>query len=75
MWLDAVLEEGTHAARLRTDVPYFAAHALKLRPKSGPLEPFVFNPAQLKLHEIAEKQKRETGRVTLDRLEGPPARH
>jgi hypothetical protein len=64
-WLDAVLEEGTHAARLRSDVPYFAAHALKLRPKAGPLESFVFNPAQLRLHEIAEKQKRETGRVRL----------
>ena len=45
--------------------PYFAAHALKLRPKAGPLESFVFNPAQLRLHEIAEKQKRETGRVRL----------
>ena len=64
-WLDAVLEEGTHAARLRSDVPYFAAHALKLRPKAGPLESFVFNPAQLRLHEIAEKQKRKTGRVRL----------
>jgi hypothetical protein len=64
-WLDAVLEEGTHAARLRADLPYFAERALKLRPKAGPLEPFGFNAAQLKLHEIAEKQKRETGRVRL----------
>jgi hypothetical protein len=54
-----------HTARLRSDVPYFAAHALKLRPKSGPLEPFVFNAAQLKLHEIIEDQKKKTGRVRV----------
>ena len=65
MWLENVLSEGEHAARLRSDVPYFAEHALKLRPKAGPLEPFVFNSAQRRLHELAENQKRETGRVRL----------
>ena len=64
-WLDNVLADGEHAQRLRTDLSYFAEHALRLRPKAGPLEPFVFNAAQLKLHEIAEKQKAETGRVRL----------
>ena len=64
-WLDAVLEEGTHAARLRSDLPYFAEHALKLRPKSGPLQPFVFNAAQKKLHEVIEAQKTKTGRVRV----------
>ena len=48
-----------------SDLAYFAEHALKLRPKAGPLESFAFNAAQLKLHEIAEKQKAETGRVRL----------
>ena len=35
------------------------------RPKSGPLEPFVFNAAQRKLHELLERQKASTGRVRV----------
>jgi hypothetical protein len=50
MWLENVLSEGEHATRLRTDLEYFAENALKLRPKAGPLEAFVFNAAQKKLH-------------------------
>ena len=64
-WIDAVLADGEHAARLRSDLPYFAEHALKLRPKSGPLEPFILNAAQRKLHEIIEQQKAKTGRVRV----------
>jgi hypothetical protein len=64
-WIDAVLADGEHVARLRSDLPYFAEHALKLRPKSGPLEPFILNPAQRKLHEIIEQQKAKTGRVRV----------
>jgi hypothetical protein len=55
-WIDAVLADGEHAARLRSDLHYFAERALKLRSKSGPLEPFTLNPAQRKLHEIIEAQ-------------------
>ena len=51
--------------RLRSDLPFFAETTLKLRPKSGPLEPFIFNPAQRKLHEIIEAQKAKTGRVRV----------
>jgi len=47
------------------DLIYFAERALKLRPKIGPLEPFRFNRAQNALHEIIERQKRETGRVRV----------
>ena len=65
-WIDAVLADGEHAARLRRDLPYFAEHALKLRPKSGPLEPFILNPAQRKLHEIIEQQRAKTGRVRVN---------
>lgn len=54
-----------HETRLRNDLPYFAEHLLKLRKKSGAIEPFVFNAAQLKLHEAIEKQKAETGRVRV----------
>ena len=64
-WIDAVLADGEHANRLRTDLEYFAEYALKLRPKSGPLEPFLFNPAQRRLHGIIEAQKSQTGRVRV----------
>src|SRR5215472_8238184 len=64
-WIENILAEGEHAARLRNDLEYFAQHCLKLRPKSGPLEPFAFNVAQRKLHEIIETQKATTGRVRV----------
>ena len=65
MWLENVLSEGEHAQRIRTDLCYFAERALKLRPKAGPLEPFVFNAAQLRLHEVIEAQKAKAGRVRV----------
>jgi hypothetical protein len=64
-WIDAVLADGEHAGRLRSDLPYFAEHALKLRPKSGPLELFILNPAQRRLHDIIEQQRAKTGRVRV----------
>jgi hypothetical protein len=59
------MAEGEHTTRLRSDLPYFAEHSLKLRPKAGPLEPFLFNAAQKKLHETIEEQKAKTGRVRV----------
>mgnify|MGYP001416692129 CR=1 FL=1 len=50
---------------IKGDLPLFCEHALKLRPKAGPLEPFIFNPAQHKLHQIIEEQKAKTGRVRV----------
>ena len=64
-WLDTLLNEGERAARLRSDLPYFAEHCLKLRPKTGSLAPFLFNPAQLELHRRIEEQKAKTGRVRV----------
>ncbi len=64
-WLDDVLEEGQHITRLNSDLPFFAEQALKLRPKFGPLEPFVFNAAQRHLHKLIEEQKAKTGRVRV----------
>ena len=64
-WLDMLLNEGERAAHLRSDLPYFAEHCLKLRPKTGSLDPFVFNPAQLELHRRIEEQKAKTGRVRV----------
>src|SRR5436309_3269400 len=63
MWLEKLLAEGADALRLRNDLEYFAETALKLRPKAGPLEPFKFNPAQKRLHELLEAQRAKTGRV------------
>jgi hypothetical protein len=65
MWIENLLSEGTHAARLRTDLEYFAEHALKIRPKSGPIAPFLFNAAQRRLHQVIEAQKAKTGRVRI----------
>jgi len=50
---------------LDSDLEQFCQLSLKLRPKSGPLEQFVLNPAQRKLHEIIEAQKAKTGRVRV----------
>ena len=60
-WLDTLLNEGECAVRLRSDLPYFAEHCLKLRPKTGSLAPFLFNPAQLALHRRIEEQKAAFG--------------
>jgi hypothetical protein len=64
-WLDQTLADGEHAHRLRNDLEYFAQHILKLRPKAGPIEPFIFNAAQRKLHETIEAQRAKTGRVRV----------
>ena len=74
-WLDTLLNEGERAARLRLDLPYFAEHCLKLRPKTGSLAPFVFNPAQLELHRRIEEQKAKTGTRSGYYPEGSAARH
>ena len=66
MWLDQILRD----ARLRDDLEFFSAHALKLRPKAGPLEPLNFNAAQRRLHGLIEEQKRKTGRVRAIVLKG-----
>jgi hypothetical protein len=65
MWIDNILSDGEHSTRLRNDLEYFCQHALKIRPKSGPLECFQLNPAQRKLHEIIEEQKAKTGKVRV----------
>jgi len=64
-WLNSLYAEGDHVQRLRHDLPYFAEHVLKIRPKAGPLEPFKFNAAQIKLHSLIEEQRERTGRVRV----------
>src|SRR5438067_9983570 len=61
----AEADQEEHRRRLAADLEYFAQHALKLRPKMGPLEPFRFNLAQQELHRVVEAQRTKTGRVRI----------
>jgi hypothetical protein len=56
--------------RLDEDLPYYARHVLKIKPKVGTTEPFVFNKAQLYLHAELEKQLSELGYVRALILKG-----
>lgn len=49
--------------RLDNEFPYFSRHILKIKSKSGIIEPFVFNTAQEYLHNELEKQLAELGYV------------
>ncbi len=51
------------ARRLVGDLPYYAEHCLRIRPKSGGLVPLVLNRVQLEIHGRLEQQLRDTGRV------------
>lgn len=62
-WINQLREAGDSAARLRTDLEFFASRNLQIRPKAGKLEPFTFNPAQRELHRMLEQQRAEKGRV------------
>lgn len=64
-YLDQIEGALDHAERLDTDLEYFAAQHLKIRPKAGGLVPFVFNPVQRKLHAIIEEQRAKTGMVRI----------
>jgi hypothetical protein len=51
-------------ARLKSDLPFFAEYALRIRTKKiGAPEPLVFNAAQMRLHALLEDQRAKTGRV------------
>jgi SAM-dependent methyltransferase len=50
--------------KLRDDFPFYASHCLKIVDKeTGQLMPFIFNAAQVYLHEAIEEQKRRLGFV------------
>ena len=63
--IDDLSADVDHAIRLNSDLEYFAAHKLKIRPKAGGLVPFIFNPVQRKLHAIIEEQLASTGMVRI----------
>jgi hypothetical protein len=57
-------EEREIRIRLRDDFRHYASKCLKIRTKFG-VDKFIMNRGQLKLDEVAEKQKRETGKVRI----------
>lgn len=56
--------------KILRNLPSFAKNFLKIRTKSGRIEPFVFNRAQEYLHERLEEQKSKTGKVRALILKG-----
>lgn len=50
-------------ARLRTDLPLYAEHCLRIRTKSGAVEPLTLNKAQRYVHKRLEEQRAKTGKV------------
>lgn len=49
--------------RLKDDLPHYAEKCLKIRTKSGSIEPLLLNRAQRYVHERLEAQRAETGKV------------
>lgn len=56
--------------RVLKSLPLFAKNFLKIRTKSGRIEPFIFNRAQEYLHSRLEEQKAATGKVRALVLKG-----
>ncbi len=56
--------------KLKNNFNHYAVKCLKIRSKSGVIEPFVFNKAQKHIHECLEYQKGQTGRVRALILKG-----
>lgn len=56
--------------KLKEDLPYYSTNCLKIRTKSGAVEPFLLNKAQLYIHEKLEDQLRRTGKVRALILKG-----
>jgi hypothetical protein len=56
--------------RLRDSLEYYAPRCLKIRTKSGAVEPLRFNDAQTYLHARLEEQKARTGKVRALTLKG-----
>lgn len=56
--------------KLRDDFIHYATKCLKVRSKSGAIEPFVLNKAQKHIHDALEAQKGATGRIRALILKG-----
>ena len=68
----AVLKPETLRAlnQLRTDFVLYAGKALRVRGKSGQIQPLKLNRAQKHIHERIEAQRQETGKVRALILKG-----
>ena len=56
--------------KLKDDLPHYASRCLRIRTKSGHIEAFSLNKAQLHIHNQIEKQRLETGKVRVLVLKG-----
>lgn len=63
-------DERALRTRLMRDFEFYATRALKIRTKSGAVQPMRPNRAQLYLHNIIEGQRQATGRVRVLVLKG-----
>jgi hypothetical protein len=63
-------EELKARIRLRDDFIHYAKHCLKIRTKDDGVKPFELNEAQRYVHDIAERQLRENGKVRIIVLKG-----
>lgn len=62
--------ERTIRQRLKNDFPHYSEKCLKIRTKSGRIEPFSLNKVQKYIHTLLETQKKETGKVRSIILKG-----
>lgn len=63
-------EERKIRQRLKDDFIHYASKCLKIRSKSGAIEPFLLNKAQQHIHQQIEYQKGQTGKVRALVLKG-----
>jgi hypothetical protein len=56
--------------RLRADLEFYSRNCLRIRTKTGEVEPFLFNKAQRHIHDQLEAQRAATGRVRALILKG-----
>jgi transcriptional regulator with XRE-family HTH domain len=63
-------DEATSRNRLDRDYAVFAGEILRIRTKSGAIEPLVFNRAQRHIHAALEAQRENLGRVRALILKG-----
>src|SRR5260370_25733109 len=68
--MKCVLQARSDRKRIDEDYAFFAGEILRIRTKSGLIEPLVFNRAQQHIHEALQAQLAELGRVRALILKG-----
>lgn len=67
---EAAAREQALFERFRSDFPFYAPRALRIRTKAGEIRPLRLNSAQLRVHSEIEAQRAEFGRVRVLVLKG-----